>query len=66
MLKSAVLLGVFVIKRALFLLLVRVDIRVDIMRYEWGTNLLIWANEKLWADYDGQGTGGESFWEAVW
>lgn len=61
------------IKRAMFLALVRFDLflfppggepRRDPRATPW-ERFMERANDALWPDYDGEGTGGDGFWRAV-
>jgi hypothetical protein len=52
------------LKRAIFLCLVRLDLRFDLVRFDaWA--LFMEHASVLWPDFDGEGTGGESFWQAI-
>lgn len=55
-----------IIKRALFLALVRFDLAFIAHRCWDRWDLFVErANEVLWPEFDGEGTGGEAFWPAV-
>lgn len=54
------------IRRAIFLFLVRLDIRFDLVRFDRWAAFMEHAGAWLWPDYDGEGTGGESFLGAIW
>lgn len=55
------------IKRFIFLAIVRVDLFFNLIKYDWWADKVAtsdWFNS-LWPTYDGEGTGGESFWKAI-